>query len=131
MNKTIKIGAMVLAAALAAGCDQEPELVVNAAAPMKPPEQVCAQAREAMAKLEADAGLQSDGKGGATIMEEAWLRLDAGMKEQMIQLVGYDAACRADEPSREQTVTIRSEYGRPMVQQVVETSTDFSRLTRG
>ena len=125
-----KTSALALAAALA-GCEQEPDLLVNAAGPMKPPEQVCAQARQAMEKLESEAGLQSDGKGGATIMEEAWLRLDSGAREQMIQLVGHDAACRAAEPSREQNVTIRSEYGRLMVQQVVETGTDFSRLTGG
>jgi hypothetical protein len=130
MKKTIKMGSIALAAMLA-GCDQEPELTVNAAGPMKPPEQVCAQARQAMEKLESEAGLQSDGKGGATIMEEAWLRLDPRAKEQMIELVGYDSACRASQPSREQNVTIRSEYGRPMVQQVVETGTDFSRLTGG
>ena len=130
MKSMFKGAALALAAALA-GCEQEPELTVNAAGPMKPPEQVCAQARQAMEKLDSEAGLQSDGKGGATIMEEAWLKLDGGAKEQMIQLVGYDAACRAAEPSREQNVTIRSEYGRPMVQQVVEIGTDFSRLTGG
>jgi hypothetical protein len=130
MKMGMRFGAAALAALLA-GCEQEPEIVVNASGPMKPPEQVCAQAREAMAKLDSEAGLRSDGNGAATIMEEAWLQMGAGAREQVVQLVGYDAACRADRASAEQTVTIRSEYGRVMVQQVVETSADLSRLTGG
>ena len=131
MSIALRAGVAGLAALLLAGCEEQPELVVNTSAAAKPPEQACTQVRQGIETLRADAGLETDGKGGATIMEEAWLKLDPGAKEQMIQLVGYDAACRAAEPSSEQNVTIRSEYGRPMVQQVVETGTDFSRLTGG
>lgn len=120
--------AAAFALLLAGGCDQQPELVANVSAPARPPEQVCGQARQAIEKLASDAGVQSDGKGGATIMESAWLEMGEGSREQVIQLVGFDAACRSEQPSGEQNVTIRSEYGRVMVQQVVETSNPLTRL---
>jgi hypothetical protein len=124
MSIALRAGVAGLAALLLAGCEEQPELVVNTSAAAKPPEQACAQVRQGIETLRADAGLEADGKGGATIMEEAWLRLDGGTKDQMVQLLGVDAACRAEQPSPEQKVTIRSEYGRVMVEQTVSTAGD-------
>jgi hypothetical protein len=117
-----RVGVAGLAALLLAGCEEQPKLAVDTSAAAKPPEQACAQIRQGIETLRSDAGLETDGKGGATMMEEAWLALDGGTKDQMVQLLGFDAACRAEQPLPEQKVTIRSEYGRVMVEQTVSTA---------
>lgn len=120
---------LAAAVLLAAGCEKQPDPADFAVKPQKPPPEVCAKAAEAIEKLGAEAGLETDGKGGAIVMEQAWLQLGA-TRDQLLQLVGFDAACRAAEPSREQNVVVRSEYGRVMAEQVVETSADLSALVR-
>lgn len=120
---------LAAAALLAAACEKQPDPADFAVKPQKPPPEVCAKTAEAIEKLGAEAGLETDGKGGAIVMEQAWLEL-GGTRDQLVQLVGFDAACRAAEPSREQNVVVRSEYGRVMAEQVVETSADLSALVR-
>jgi hypothetical protein len=122
MRNALRAGVAGLAALLLAGCEEQPKLVVDTSAAAKPPPEACAQVSKGIEALRAEAGVETDGKGGATIMEEAWLRLDGGAKDQMTQLLGFDAACRAEQPSPEQKVTIRSEYGRVMVEQTVSTA---------
>jgi hypothetical protein len=123
----MKGGAAALAALCLAGCDAQPDSGAGRAA-AKLPAKVCAQAREAVEKLVAQGGVEVDGKGGATVMEEAWIPMGADRRDQLVQLLGYDAACRASEPSIEQKVTIRNEYGRVMSDRIVETGVDISAL---
>lgn len=120
---------MILAAAASlalAACEQADPAPTRMA--VKLPEKVCAQARQAVEKLVARGGFESDGKGGATMMQEAWLNLDPSARDQAAQLLGYDAACRAARPSLEQNVTIRNEYGQVLTRRVVETSVDLNPL---
>jgi hypothetical protein len=96
------------------------------AAPL--PKQVCTQAREAIDKLSEGGGFVYAGNGEGTIEEAAWLQLDPPSREQLEQVLAYDAACSAKEPSAEQTAIIRNEGGRVLSQRVIETSADLSRL---
>jgi hypothetical protein len=120
-------GVAALAAVSLGGCDAQPDPNARRAA-VKLPAKVCAQAREAVEKIVAQGGVEVDGKGGATVMEEAWIPMGADRRDQLVQLLGYDAACRAAEASLEQNVTIRNEYGRVMSNRVVETSVDLSTI---
>ena len=117
------------AALLALGaCEQQPDPLAGTQTPTKPPKEVCAQVTKAMERLTTDGGMEADGQAGATMMEEAWLRLDQKGRDQVMQVLAFDAACRAPEASREQMVRVRSEYGRVMAEQIVETSADFTQL---
>ena len=92
------------------------------------PAQTCNQARDGLEKLKESGGLTYTGQGEATLDEEAWMRLDEGAREQLVQLVAYDAACKAPVPPAEQSATVRNEAGRVLSQRVVETSADLSGL---
>jgi hypothetical protein len=123
---TIRI---ILIAALAAlgACNLMDE--AEQKAPVVPlPKQVCTQAREAIDKLSESGGFVYAGNGEGTIEEAAWLQLDPPSREQLEQVLAYDAACSAKEPPAEQTATIRNEGGRVLSQRVIETSADLSRL---
>lgn len=112
------------------GCQEQPDPLAEMQKSVKPPQQVCAQAQEALAKLSTEGGLEIDGKGGATMMEEAWLRLPGDGRDQVVKLLAFGAACRAPEATTEQRVVIRSEYGRVMLDQIVETTANLSELTQ-
>jgi hypothetical protein len=121
------LSSLLLLAALTA-CDgqnaaEEPKLPVA-----RLPAQTCNQARDGLEKLKESGGLTYTGQGEATLDEEAWMRLDEGGREQLVQLVAYDAACKAPVPPAEQNATVRSEAGRVLSQRVVETSADLSGL---
>jgi hypothetical protein len=96
---------------------QEPNLPVA-----RLPAQTCNQAKGGLEKLKESGGLTYTGQGEATLDEEAWMRLDEGAREQLVQLVAYDAACKAPVPPAEQSATVRNEAGRVLSQRVVETS---------
>ena len=91
------------------------------------PEKVCDEARLGMEKLK-EGGIDQKKPGEVTMVEQAWLELPAAQREQMTQLIAFDAACRADEPSAEQEVIVRSEFGRVMAQEIVTTTADLSDL---
>lgn len=91
------------------------------------PQEVCEKAKLGMDKLK-QGGLDQVKPGEVTMIEQAWLELPAERRDQLIQLIGIDAACRAEEPSFEQTVVVRSEFGRVMAQRIVTTSVDLSDL---
>jgi hypothetical protein len=86
------------------------------------PAQTCNQAKSGLEKLKESGGLTYTGGGEATMDEEAWMRLDEGAREQLVQLVAYDTACKAAVPPAEQSATVRNEAGRVLSQRVVETS---------
>jgi hypothetical protein len=125
--KIRRLSPLLLLASLAA-CDpqykaEEPKLPVA-----RLPPQVCSQAQGGLEKLKESGGLTYNGQGEATLEEEAWMRLDQGAREQLVQLVAYDAACKAAVPPAEQSATVRNEAGRVLSQRVVETSADVSGL---
>ncbi len=124
----LKTGAALLSALLLWACEGPADPLAGGRIATKLPEELCSKTREAVAKLTESGGVETDGKGGATMMEEAWLRLSEGERDQTTQLLGYDAACRAGQPTLEQNVVIRSEYGRVMAERVVETSPDLSSM---
>ena len=120
----------LLLLASVAACDtqftaEEPKLAVT-----RLPEQVCNQARDGLEKLKESGGLTYNGQGEATLDEEAWMRLDERSRDQLVQLVAYDAACKAASPPGEQSATVRNEAGRVLSQRVVETSADLSGLVQ-
>jgi hypothetical protein len=120
--------AAVLLALAAAGCGD----LTGAGDPDAPvavrlPEKVCAQAAQELTKLAAS-GLQLGNKGEARLEEAAWLVLPQAQRDQILQLLAYDAACAAPEPSLEQTATVRSETNRVLAQQVVTTTADPGML---
>lgn len=93
------------------------------------PDQVCKQARQAIEKL-GEGAFQLTKPGEAVMPDQAWLELPPEARDQLAQLIGYDAACRASEPSLEQTVVIRSEVGRVITERTVETNPDLSTLLK-
>lgn len=96
---------------------------------MRLPDQVCSQVREAIEKLD-EGTFQLTKPGEAVMPDQAWLELPPEARNQLAQLIGYDAACRASEPSLEQTVVIRSEVGRVITERTVETNPDLSTLLK-
>ena len=96
---------------------------------MRMPDQVCKQVRDAIEKL-GDGAFQLTKPGEAVMPDQAWLELQPEARDQLAQLIGYDAACHASEPSLEHTVVIRSEVGRVITERTVETSPDLSTLLK-
>ena len=120
----------LLLLALLAACDgqnavEEPKLPVA-----RLPAQTCNQAQAGLEKLKESGGLTYNGQGEATLDEESWMRLDERAREQLVELVAYDAACKAAVPPAEQSATVRNEAGRVLSQRVVETSADLSGLIK-
>ena len=112
-----------------AGCGQQRAEQANDSAGLMPlPEKVCNDARDGLEKIAGSGGLEYSDKGEATIGEDSWLRLPENAREQIAQLLAFHAACAAEQPPREQTIVIRSEFGRVLTQRVVETGADLSRL---
>ncbi len=118
------IAKATLLALLASACHEQPDTAPKMASRL--PEQVCRQAKEALEKLRASGGFEQMKPGEAMIPEQAWLDMPPDNRDQMAQLLGYHSACEAEEPTTEQTVRIRSEYGRVMAERIVTTSADLS-----
>ena len=114
-------------ALLLAGCYEAPPTPKTTA---RLPEEVCKQAREGLEKLSEGSPFELLKPGEAMMPDQAWLELVPEARNQLAQLIGYDAACRASEASAEQTVVIRSETGRLITQRVVPTSADLSTLLK-
>jgi hypothetical protein len=116
-----------LAASLASsGCFEQPEMPKPVASRL--PEKVCKQVGESVAKLDESGTVVRTKPSEITIEEQAWLQLSQGSREQITKLIAFDAACKAAEPPMEQTVIVRSEYGRVMAQPIVATSADLGAL---
>ncbi len=114
-----------------AACDGGFGADQSAAAPIaRLPDKLCKQVAEGMAQLKQSGGFVSNMPGEASLDEEVWMRMDEPQREQMLNLVAYDAACKAEEPAREQSAVIRSEYGRVLSERVVETSADLSQFLK-
>jgi hypothetical protein len=119
----------VLGASLAiSGCYEQPELPKPV--PSRLPENICKQVSEAVAKLEESGTVQRTKPAEIVMEEQAWLQLPDASRDQITKLIGFDAACRAAEPPMEQTVTVRSEFGRLMAQPIITTSADLSTILR-
>ena len=118
---------LLLLAALAA-CDSQSALEEPKLPVARLPAQTCNQAQAGLEKLKQSGGLTYNGQGEATLDEEAWMRLDERAREQLMQLVAYDAACKAAVPPAEQSATVRNEAGRVLSQRVVETSANLPGL---
>jgi hypothetical protein len=89
---------------------------------------VCKQVTEALAKLEESGTVQRPKPAEIVMEEQAWLQLPEASRDQISKLIGFDAACQAAEPPTEQTVIVRSEFGRVMAQPIVATSADLSTI---
>ena len=107
-------------------CWEQPEMPKPVASRL--PDKVCKQVREALVKLEASGAFQQTKPNEATMEEQAWLQMSPETRDQVTKLIGFDAACRSSEPVMEQTVIVRSEYGRVMAQPIIATSADLSAI---
>ena len=112
-----------LAALALTGCGEAEQPPPPTAAPL--PAQVCNQAREALDKLSRAGAFEYSADGQATLDEAVWLPMAPGQRDALAQALGFHAACQS-RPSRETSVTIKSETGRVLSQRVVETSADLS-----
>jgi hypothetical protein len=104
----------------APGCDLAPE--EPAVPPMigKLPPELCAQAKESLDGAGKTGGFEHDGRGGATISEDAWIVMGAQGQGDLTQTLAVDAACKAGTVPREQQVFVRSEEGRILSSRIVE-----------
>jgi hypothetical protein len=122
------VGFTLLGAVLVAACQPEAEAPPPA---QRLPAAVCEKAREGLERLsKAGGAFRYDAQGEATIEQANWLALDQYQREGLGQALAIHAACGAEEPPREQTITIRSEYGTVLTQRVVETSVDVSQILK-
>lgn len=123
----MKRAALLLA--LLAGCDRQPAGQLPDTRVMAPlPAKVCSQARDALAKLKGKPGIEISGPAEATVEDQIWLQLGAPGRDQLAQLLAYDAACASSNAPREQQVTIRSQFGTVLMQRIVETGVDLSQI---
>ena len=125
LGRATGIALPAVAAALLAGCQQQPEAPPPAA---RLPAKVCDNARQGLERLSGTGTFEYKANGEATIDQATWLSLSPHDRDQLGQVLAFHAACGADEPPREQIVTIRSEYGMVLTRRVVETSADLSRI---
>jgi hypothetical protein len=117
----------VLALAIAA-CGDVPEGGNIVAEPARVPREICTKIATGLAEIKQKGGIEVDGKGEAVIVEEAWLRMSGEQRSELARLIGFSLACGEAGPSAEQIVTFRSEYGRILSQQVVDTRVDMGRM---
>ena len=124
----VALGCALMGTGLIAACQPEPEAPPP---PQRLPAAVCEKAREGLERLSKSGGaFRYDAQGEATIEQASWLGLDHYQRDGLGQALALHAACGADEPPREQTITIRSEYGTVLTQRVVETSVDVSQILK-
>lgn len=98
------------------------------AAPAPVPREICTQVGTGLAELKRKGGIEEDGKGEAVIVEQAWLQMSGEARAELARLIAFNLACGPVGPSAEQSVTFRSEYGRILSQQVVDTRVDIGRM---
>jgi hypothetical protein len=118
---------LVLLTLLLGGCGQAGLADEDKPIAVRLPDEVCSRVAKEVAKL-GEGGVQLGEKGEARIEEAAWLQMSQPQRDQLLQLLAYDAACAAPAPSLEQTATVRGETGRVLGQQVVTTTADTGTL---
>ena len=121
------LGSAALALGVIAACQQQPE---PPPPPAPLPAAVCEKAREALERISKTGAFEFNAQAEATIDQASWLALSHHDRDQLGQVLAFHAACAAPEPSREQTVIIRSEYGTVLTRRVVETSVDLSQILK-
>ncbi|HZG09333.1 MAG TPA: hypothetical protein VEZ70_10190 [Allosphingosinicella sp.] len=104
----------------ATGCDLAPEEPTGPPMIGKLPAELCAQAKKNLDDAGKTGGFEYDGRGGATIREDAWIVMGAQGQGDLTQTLAVDAACKAGTVPREQQVFVRSEEGRTLSSRIVE-----------
>ncbi len=108
------------AAGLLSSCQKAPEpknAEVNIA--LLPPK-LCASSRDALRALGNKAVLTFDDEGNGTIELNVWLSTEAAGRESIGQALALHAACSARSPPTEQTVRVRSETGRVLMERAFQ-----------
>ncbi len=113
---------------MTAGCDFAPEPPEAPPAFGEMPKELCARAAESLSKAGRSGGFEHDGRGGATIQQEAWIVMGPSGQENLTKTLAVDAACRAQTVPREQQVAVRSEEGRTLSNRIVEIAPDTKFL---
>lgn len=126
-GEAMRIGIGIAALLLLAGCGQAPEPKVEAPA-MPLPRKMCDDARASLEALRAQAAIEYDEAGAATVYQQAWLQVSVPEREAIATALAVVAACAAPEPVREQEVTITSEMGTVVMRRTVELSADPALL---
>ena len=90
-----------------------------------PPAELCSQANKALEQLKAKSAVDYDGKGEATIMQDAWMRMDAREHSQLARLLAFNAACASPGGAPERQVRIRNEMGTILLENMVPITVDL------
>jgi hypothetical protein len=109
---------------LLAGCDFAPKPPEAAPLMEELPKKLCAQAAESLDKAGKSGAFEADGRGGATINQDAWVVMGAEGQDSLTQTLAVDAACKAGTVPNEQQVSVRSEEGRTLSNRIVEIAPD-------
>lgn len=94
----------------------------------RPPAQLCAKAKEAVGTLTKSGALVLDAPAEGTISEQVWLGMGTARQDQFAQLLAFNAACAADQPTAEQQIMLRGDTGVVLTNRIVETSPDTASL---
>jgi hypothetical protein len=118
--RLLPVSLLLLAACDGSSAPKQPEGQVIA-----PPAELCTQAEKALAQLKAKSALDFDGKGEATIMQDAWMRMGAGEHSQLARLLAFNAACASPDATFERQVRIRNEMGTILLENMVPVTVDL------
>lgn len=121
----VAAGALLM---LLPGCDFAPEPPQAPPLIGQLPQKLCAQAAESLNKAGKSGGFEHDGRGGATVQENAWVIMGPSGQNGLTQTLAVDAACKADTVPREQQVHVRNEEGRTLSNRIVEIAPDAKDL---
>ena len=111
---------------LLAACEAEVPSVPAQAVPIPPA--MCTKISEGLEKLRSEGAVTLDGKGQATVEQQAWLAMGDGGRDQFVKMLGYDAACASGGAGKEQMVVVRGETGVVLREQAVQTQVDPAEL---
>ncbi len=121
--------APLLALVLLAACGDQPAGQQPDQRVMAPlPKAVCDKARAALAQLKGRVGMEITGPAQAIVEQDIWLNLGIGGRDQLAQLLAFDAACAAPAAPPEQEVTVQNQFGTVLMRRVVETGVDMSQF---
>ena len=128
MGTRAVIASAALASVALAACQRQAPEPEAPAAPL--PAVVCDKTGQALEKLGKSGGFEYDSQGVATINEASWFALSATDRDNLGRLLAFHVACASKEPSNEQNITIRNEYGRVLTRRIVETNVDLSEFLK-
>ena len=123
MRKAVAAALLALPLALPACRAEAPEQPERAA--RRPPEPACDSARAALTRRSRDGSFLFEEQGAAMVDRQAWLQMDEGSRDQLIERLAVLAGCTAATPQREVEVVVRSETGDVLTRRQVVPSTDF------